>query len=113
MGNDYACLSISADAEGCKVSQVVCKRAAEGTAEEIISEQRIAGNTVLLRVQISSPNALCQFSMSTDGTTFAPVGTPFQARPDTWVGAKVGLFCSRNSGKRGGYADFDWFRITP
>jgi len=112
MGNDYACLGISTDSNGYKVSLVICKKAAEGTAEEIVAVQRIAGNTVLLRVQISSPGALCQFSMSTDGVTYNPVGAPFQARPDTWVGAKVGLFCSRNTGKRGGYADFDWFRIT-
>lgn len=112
MGDDYACLQITSDAEGCKISQTVCKKAKNDTAEETTWEQRIPGNVAFFRVRVSGPDGLCQFSTSTDGTTFTPVGTPFQAKPDTWIGAKVGLFCSRTSTKRGGYADFDWFRIT-
>ena len=113
MGNDYAGLSISRDEQGCQLSQIVCKNAPGGSNEQVIVQQRIPGNSAYLRVQVSGPDARCQFSFSTDGTRFLPIGTSFQAKPDTWIGAKVGLFCSSfNPAKRGGYADFDWFRIT-
>jgi beta-xylosidase len=112
MGNDYAYLALSRDEQGYKLSQVVCKNAAEGKAETLVEEKRLPGNTAYLRVQVAEPDASCRFSFSTDGTTFAPIGTAFPAQPDKWVGAKVGLFCiSRNKAKRGGYADFDWFRV--
>jgi len=45
--------------------------------------------------------------------TFKEIGTAFKATPDKWVGAKLGIYCSGLSGtKTGGYADFDWFRIS-
>jgi beta-xylosidase len=113
MGNDYACLSFSRDEKGYTLSQMVCKNAKEGAPEQVLETQAIVGNLVYLRVQVKSPNAECQFSYSTDGLVFMPIGKPFLAKPDTWIGAKVGLFCSSfNPAKRGGYADFDWFRIT-
>uniref|UniRef100_A0AAU6WV92 Beta-xylosidase C-terminal Concanavalin A-like domain-containing protein n=1 Tax=Chryseobacterium endophyticum TaxID=1854762 RepID=A0AAU6WV92_9FLAO len=40
-------------------------------------------------------------------------GDVFQARPGKWIGAKVGVYSiSAAKATRGGYADFDWFRIT-
>ena len=43
-----------------------------------------------------------------------PLGVPFQAREGQWIGAKVGMFCTRPAIKTndGGWADVDWFRIT-
>lgn len=112
MGNDYACLVISKDEQGYKLSQSVCKNAKSGQAEQLIAEQRISGNTAYLRVKIEGPDGRCQFSFSTDGLHFTPLGDAFAAQPDTWIGAKVGLFCgSAKPGRRGGYADIDWFRI--
>ncbi len=112
MGNDYAALTISRDEQGYKISQVVCKKAPAGNAEQIIAERRLPGNTVYLRVQVNAPEAHCRFSYSIDSVHFIPIGEPFLAQPDTWIGAKVGLFCSSiNPARRGGYADFDWFRI--
>lgn len=57
----------------------------------------------------------CDFSYSTDGRTFSPLGTTFQAREGKWIGTKVGTFCTRPAIKAndGGWADVDWFRITP
>lgn len=55
--------------------------------------------------------AAVQFSYSTDGKTFTPAPRVFQATQGRWVGATLGLF---NIGDRaGGYADIDYFRITP
>ncbi len=112
MGNDYAYLAISRDTQGYKVSQVVCQGAPAGHPETVIAEQRLPGPSAYLRVQVSAPDARCQFSYSTDGTRFSQIGASFLAQPDTWIGAKVGLFCtSNNPARRGGYADFDWFRV--
>lgn len=114
MGNDYSYLAIAKDEKGFKVSQVICKGVLNGNAEEIIAEDRIGQSTVYLRVYVSGPDARCSFTYSEDGMNFKKIGVPFIAQPDKWIGAKVGLFCiSKPDVRTGGYADFDWFRITP
>jgi hypothetical protein len=96
------------------VAQVRCLDAPSGAAEQVVAEQNIPANTAYLRVQVSAPDATCRFSYSLDGQTFRPLGEPFQAKPEKWVGAKVGLFCTGPAESRmGGFADADWFRITP
>ncbi len=52
---------------------------------------------------------MCEFSYSTDGKRFEPLGESFAAKPGVWIGAKVGLFAVGASG----YADYDWFRFAP
>jgi beta-xylosidase len=111
MGNDYAYLSISKDDKGYLVSQVVCKNALNGTAEEVIETKRISSSLAYLRINVTAPDAKCSFSYSEDGNTFQSIGKDFFAKPDKWIGAKVGLFCVSGSDRNGGYADFDWFRI--
>lgn len=112
-GNDYAYLAISQDDKGYKISQVRCKNAEKGTAEEVVAEKRIGTNTAYLRVKVSGPDAKCRFSYSEDGQRFTPIGEEFTALPDKWIGAKVGLFAtSASNARRGSYADFDWFRVT-
>ncbi|SDT36057.1 Beta-xylosidase [Mucilaginibacter mallensis] len=112
MGNDYAYLSISKDDKGYKVSQVICKKAADGTTEDVVEEKRINGAEVYLRVAVKGPGAVCHFSYSEDGKSFKPIGSEFYAQPDKWIGAKVGMFCVSSPDVRiGGYADFDWFRV--
>ena len=71
----------------------------------------LKSNTFYLRVRVSK-DAVCNFSYSVDGTSFSPLGEPFNARKGKWIGAKVGIFASRRGKTREtGYADFDWFRI--
>jgi hypothetical protein len=66
-----------------------------------------------LRVTVSS-GALCQFAYSFDNQTFTPVGEPFKAAVDRWIGAKVGVIATAPADAiKTGYADFDWFHITP
>jgi beta-xylosidase len=111
MGNDYTYLSIAKDEKGYFVSQVVCKNALNGNAEDVIETKRISNSSVYLRISVSSPDAKCNFSFSEDGSNFQSIGKDFFAKPDKWIGAKVGLFCVSGSERNGGYADFDWFRI--
>ena len=58
------------------------------------------------------PGDVCQYSWSTDGKDFAPLGPPCRVTPGVWVGAKVGLFCITPSlVPTTSHADFDWFEI--
>jgi Beta xylosidase C-terminal Concanavalin A-like domain len=77
---------------------------------ETASAGLVAG-PVYLRVEVDAA-ARCQFFYSRDGISFLPLGPAFPAAVDRWIGAKVGLFASAGLAK-GGYADFDWFRVTP
>lgn len=112
LGNDYSYITISKNQNGYLVSQIICKNAAENTPEEIVGEQHISSSLIYLKVDVSAPNATCNFSYSENGKDYKLLGKPFIARPDLWTGAKVGIFCSAKSNTPiGGYADFDWFRI--
>ncbi|MBV8859562.1 MAG: glycoside hydrolase 43 family protein [Acidobacteria bacterium] len=111
MGMDYAYLSVRKRPEGLFVSQVVCKDADKQGAEREGAGVPLKSSTVYLRVKVSA-GAVCDFSYSADGKTFAPVGEPFKAKQGRWIGAKIGLFASRVGKTREyGYADFDWFRF--
>jgi beta-xylosidase len=113
MGNDYAYLSIAKNEKGFFVSMSSCKDALLSTEELLIEKKPLKDSIVYLRVSVSAPDARCRFSYSEDGVNYTTIGTDFMAKPDKWIGAKVGLFCTAVPGIRnGGYADFDWFRIT-
>ena len=112
MGDDYGYLSIGQDENGYFLQQVICLRAKTGQAEEIVEKVRLTGPEAYLQVGVSSPEASCTFSYSENGIDFISIGKSFNAQPDTWIGAKVGLFCiSKDPGKRGSYLDVDWFRV--
>jgi hypothetical protein len=54
----------------------------------------------------------CSFSYSLDGKSFTETSEEFVAEPGRWIGAKLGIFCSRETTTNdSGYADFDWFRV--
>lgn len=112
MGNDYSYLSVTKNDKGYRVAQVVCSEALNNKEEKVIAEAPLATKQVYLRVNVKSPDAVCTFSYSEDGINFKTIGTPFQARADKWIGAKVGLFAtSRPDVRTGAYADVDWFRV--
>ncbi|WP_114778480.1 glycoside hydrolase family 43 protein [Botryobacter ruber] len=113
MGNDYSYLSITKSEQGYQVSQVACLEALNNGKEVVIASQPLKGKEVYLRVQVKSPEATYNFSYSEDGITYKSIGKAMKAQPDKWIGAKVGIFCTSSPDVRtGGYADFDWFRIT-
>ncbi len=113
MGMDYATLGISNDEKGFFINQTVALNAITGSEEKIMSSERLKSNAAYFKVEVSAPDAMCQFSYSEDGKTFKDIGKPFKAQPGKWIGAKVGLFClSTQEAKRGGFADVDYFEIT-
>jgi beta-xylosidase len=113
MGMDYATLSISHDENGFYIQQTEAIKAINGAEEKTIEKERLKSNAAYFKVEVSAPDAMCQFSYSENGKKFKKIGKPFNAQPGKWIGAKVGVFSvSTQEAKRGGYADVDWFRIT-
>lgn len=110
-GLDYAHVSVEKKQDGLHLSQTVCQDADKGSGERDTAGVKLNTNTFWLRVKVEE-NAVCSFSYSVDGKTFAPVGQQFQARQGKWIGAKIGIFAlGKGSVSEMGYADYDWFRI--
>lgn len=113
MGMDYAMLSIEKTKEGFTISQDECIGADKGKTEvknETISARQ---SDVFFRVNVGT-EAMCSFSYSLDGKKFIKIGKSFKAREGKWIGAKMGVFCSRPiSNNDGGRMEIDWFRVSP
>lgn len=113
MGTDYQSIVITNKLDGFYVQLKQAIKAEKGNEEKVLFEAKLKGNEVYLQVNVNEPNGISQFSYSENGKKFTNVGEPFQAKPGKWIGAKVGLYSiSTTDAKRGGYADFDWFRIS-
>ena len=113
MGLSYAGLALVSKKDGMYLMQLVCKDAVKGTEEGASTVTKLKSPTVYLRVKVTK-GARCQFNYSEDGKTFISVGDAFTAQVGRWIGAKVGLFCTRETQiNDSGYADVDWFRIEP
>ena len=113
MGQSYAYVGINYHDGKYYVQQITCSDAINGKAEKVIAEKALAANEVYLQMIVSAPNALCAFSYSENGTDFTTLGESFIAQKDLWISAKIGVFSvSEGNVRMGGYADFDWFRIT-
>jgi len=111
MGLDYSYLSVQRKQDRLYISQTICQNADSGSAEKETSGVKLDGSTFWLRARLQE-DAVCNFSFSTDGKTFALIGQPFNARQGRWIGAKVGIFAvGKGAASEMGYADYDWFRV--
>jgi beta-xylosidase len=119
-GMDYSYIAIEKTQLGYRINQVVCADAKGRKPEEPVANIDVTSNEVYFKVEIKPeneneivPKVLCNFSYSTNGKTFQPLGKTFVAREGLWVGAKIGLFSvSPKEWKNTGYLDCDWFRIS-
>ncbi|HMJ45952.1 MAG TPA: hypothetical protein VK498_01395, partial [Ferruginibacter sp.] len=112
-GADYAYISIKKKADGNYITFNECLKGDKQSAEMETQVERFLGISVFLKVSVHSA-AVCAFSYSENGKEFKAIGKSFIAKPGRWVGAKVGMFCSRvNNTNDAGFADIDWFRIEP
>ena len=113
MGLSYAAIFIRSSKEGNEVVYAVAKDAAKGKRETEKRLGKAPAFTLYFRVKVTA-GGKCRFSYSADGNTFTDAGEEFTAEPGRWKGAKVGLFCVRDSQTNdAGYADVDWFRVEP
>jgi beta-xylosidase len=107
MGSSYASISVVNQ----QVIVAICKDADKGAAEVQQVLTTLIDDSCWFRVQVS-PGAVCRFSYSKNGVDFVNAGEPFTAVPGRWVGAKVGIFCTRPTQiNDSGFADYDWFRV--
>jgi beta-xylosidase len=112
LGTDYAYVSVIKKAEGNMIAFAICKQADRGKTETVYINEKLTAADIYFRVKVTA-GAVCQFGYSTDGTNFKDIGEKLTARPGRWVGAKVGLFCTRTvKTNDSGFADVDWFRIS-
>lgn len=111
MGFSYAGLSLGSRKDGIYLIQTICKDAAKGKAETEKLIMKIKGDTVYLQVKVRK-GGKCRFGYSFDGKSFTETEDEFVAEVGRWIGAKVGIFCTRTTViNDSGWADFDWFRV--
>lgn len=111
VGMNYANIALKNKKDGLCLVYTVCNGAEKGNTENEVVITRASNATVYLRVKVNA-GAKCRFSYSWDGTNFTDAGTEFTAVVGKWIGAKVGIFCTRESQTNdAGFADFDWFRV--
>jgi beta-xylosidase len=112
-GYDYALLGLRRTADGLRLVYLVNQGANRGAEDREIAGVDTTNSAVYLRVTVGS-GAICRFAYSFDNQTFTPIGEPFKASVDRWIGAKVGVIAiAPSTATKTGYADFDWFRVTP
>ena len=111
MGLSYACIKLVKKHDGTYLVYAVCDNAEKGETEKQNEIKKIDDNTIYLRVTINK-GGICNFSYSPDGSNFVKAADTFQAKEGRWIGAKVGIFCTRKDQTNdSGYTDFDWFRV--
>ena len=110
MGMDYASLFVTKKEEGNFLNYSLCKTADKGS-EEKRNVVTIVDSVIYFRVRMTKA-ATYYFDFSLNGKDFLTIDETFVARPGKWIGAKMGLFCSRTvQTNDAGYADFDSFRV--
>jgi beta-xylosidase len=113
IGFSYAGLSLKSKKDGIYLVHTLCKEAVKGKGEKETEIAKLVSPTAYLRVKVMK-GGKCSFSYSLDGNSFSNAGEEFTAEVGRWKGAKLGLFCTRDSQTNdAGYADVDWFRVEP
>jgi len=113
MGQSYAGIYLRSETNKTELVYAVCSKASDGKPEttRVLAEFK-PETDLYLRVK-ANKEGKCEFGFSEDGTNFQMTGERFQAEVGRWIGAKMGLFCIRETQTNdSGYADYDWFRVT-
>lgn len=113
-GEDYGYISVIKKEDGNYILFAACTNASKGTKEEVGELRKIEGNDIYLSAFTHYDPDLGRrivFEYSTDNSLFTIAGS-FFPKPGRWVGAKIGLFYTRNNiTNDAGFADVDWFRF--
>lgn len=111
LGTDYACISIEKRNSELFVILNENMGADKNNTEKEIASFPVTGNTFFLEMQITK-NGIAHFGYSNNGERIQPINYSFTAKPGRWVGAKMGMFCTRNNMTNdAGFADIDWIRF--
>ena len=105
MGQAYSALFLDNTPQGLYLRQTENAKAHLGGVEQTWGELPAEDRDYWLRVSLTTLDeplsgstdrqVVAEFEYSLDGETFLPIGRAFDVRPGQWIGAKVGLFCSR------------------
>ena len=120
MGRSYATLGFEYRGGKVYLTQEECIGADKGKTAVRNSEVELESGEAWLRCRIElqknddgTPRMLCNFSYSTDGKKFKPLGKSFVGREGHWIGAKIGYYATAEIVKNdGGWLDIDWFRTS-
>ncbi|MDE5750752.1 MAG: family 43 glycosylhydrolase, partial [Duncaniella sp.] len=125
MGYNYGAIAFESRADGIYLVDIHGEKANKGGKEARGEEVKLdSGKDIYLRVvvkrvgvkkptQKSDYKCEATFMYSLDGKNFKPFGQKLNVTEGHWIGAKVGLFCSRPwMSNDSGWMDIDWFRIT-
>jgi hypothetical protein len=107
-GFDYAWLGTRRIDGRTRLALVSCYKTEANCHEQQEAGVELPSPQVWLRMQVLA-GGVTSFSYSLDGVRYTPIGAQFTARMGRWVGAQMGLF----SAGVAGYADIDYFRVTP
>jgi len=111
MGNAYIYIAIIKGENGNRISVVSGRNDRLAVVPEELASVEMVNNQVWFRIHLYD-NQECSFSYSTDGVHFTGLGDRYPVTSGTWIGSKVGIFCSSPNIVCGnGYADFDYFRL--
>ncbi len=113
MGMDYAALSVTNTPDGPILSQDECIGANKGKTEKENAECRLKQNELYLRTVVTKDNK-ATFYYSYDNKKFVQIGNDFSIKEGLWIGAKMGMFCTRTNStiNDSGWMQVDWFRVT-
>ncbi len=112
MGLNYAYISLLKKPDGLYVTYNVCIEADKGRPErEQVIAKLPASEDAYFRIAVQQ-GAVCSFSYSVDGIQFTALPATFTATVGKWIGARIGMFCTRfTKTNDSGFADVDWFRV--
>ncbi len=124
-GYNYGAIAFESRPDGVYLVNIECQKANKG-GEEVTGEtvKIDSGKDVYLRVKVrftgprnprekADYTVEARFSYSFDGKKFTEFGNPVQVREGHWIGAKLGLFCTRDwESNDSGWMDVDWFKIS-
>jgi beta-xylosidase len=109
-GTDYASLSVIKEKNEVFIVESENIGADKNEPEKELSRMPFGENELYVTIKVSK-GGTCEFSYGTEKITTNLLKT-FTAKPGRWVGAKIGLFCTRtNVTNDAGVVDIDWIRF--
>lgn len=126
MGYNFGSLALESREDGIYLVQSDCYKAHKGGKETEVEAIKLTDGDkemyLRMRLDYTGPKkptqkpdytAEASFYYSLDGKKFTKIGRPVKVDVGHWIGAKFGLFCSRDwQSNDSGWLDIDWFRVT-
>lgn len=83
----------------------------DAAADTPAATAALDGPEICLRVYVEE-GGMYRFAYSVDGVSFQLLGGQYRAKPEHWIGSKIGLFAwADGSSEQRTYADFDYFTV--